>query len=213
MQKKSLVTGDAGCGKLIKIFSLIFFLSIITSCGQREVDNLDQHPGDQTKCDTTILFVLQLISSQEKIDPIIGSKKLVPFDEFNPNDVNNPIKIPILNEFKDSLEFDRLKEIGEDESFLNSLIMRGNSAKICENDFLFIDEKQLHELLEKEQQNYEFRFAFYILSYPFFSPDGNLFIIEVDYLCSLMCGYGSTFIFEKKMGKWTLKKEVFRWVN
>jgi hypothetical protein len=146
--------------------------------------------------------------------PELGSKKLVPFDEFNPNDVNNPIKIPILNEFKDSLEFDRLKEIGEDESFLNSLVMRGNSAKTCENEFLFIDEKQLHELLEKEQQNYDFRFCL-STDYPilFFSPDGNLFIIEVDYLCSLMCGHGSTFIFEKKMGKWTLKKEVPRWVN
>jgi hypothetical protein len=168
MQKKSLVTGDAGCCKLIKIFSVIFFLSIITSCGQREVDNLDQHPADQTNCDTTILFALQLIGAQEKIDPGTRSKKLVPFDKFNPNDVNNRIKIPILNEFKDSLEFDRLIEIGENESFLNSLVMRGNSTMTCENEFLFINEKQLDELLEKDQQNYDFNFAYYRFSYPFF---------------------------------------------
>ncbi len=196
----------------IKTFGLVSVFIILLGCLAENKSVNENELADETKCDTIMTFIIRLIEAQQSFDPKTATGYYVKFDFYDTNGVNNRSKIPIFNQFRDTLNLYKLKELYRNAPFLDNLTMLKGNNNLCENEFMFVNRSQLAELKNQEKLSFhEFNFSYYSLSYPFFSQDGKFFVIELDYYCELMCDYGLTYIFEKKLGYWTLNRIIQRW--
>lgn len=51
------------------------------------------------------------------------------------------------------------------------------------------------------------------VSMPILSTDNKTAVIQIENNCGMLCGSGSIYIFKKINGKWTVIKEIERWIS